>query len=100
MTKSTIRGNWPGLAKEDFSVVEEPYTGRASPPGASIYQEWIDRLSKAKPGQVAIKCKSKQLGHSFAHALSRHLTRTGKNKKFRVATMQDGDASKVWLIER
>lgn len=100
MTKTAIRGNWPGLPAEDFCIVNEAYTGRSTPRGVSIYNQWIEQLSKAKPGQAAIKCKTHKLGRTFAHALSRHLVRAGKEKKLRVVTQTDGDAMKVWLIER
>jgi hypothetical protein len=100
MTKSTIRGSWPGLPTDDFYLVNETYTGRSTPRGVSIYHEWIEQLSKAKPGQAAIRCKTHKLGRTFTHALSRHLVRVGKEKKLRAVTQTDGDGMKVWLVER
>lgn len=74
--------------------------GRSTPVGVSLYQDWIDKLAKAKPGQAAIKCKTHKLGKSFAHSLTRYLVRAGKEKKLRAVTQTDGSAMKVWLIER
>jgi len=102
MTKTTIRGSWPGKPNlaEQMRCIKEKYT----PPtiynkGVSVYQPFIEYLLANKPGEVAVECATPKMADLLRGSLRRYLCRTGS--KYRTAMKKESDACvKVWILQK
>lgn len=109
MTKTVLRGAWPGVEQpmpaaetnSGFKVVQVPYTYTPQATGVSVYQKEIEALFNGQPGQTAIECDTNAKAKRLVTAVQRQVNRLKRKDSLRVVTKQvDGGVTLVWLIKK
>ena len=111
MTKTTLRGNWPGLPKAKvlpplppgIKMVAEPFKALVKPPperhrtapNNSMYKPVIDRLLDAEPGTLSAHCPSLEYARALKTAMRRRLVSEGMQHLRPASNM-----TRVWLVHR
>jgi hypothetical protein len=105
MTKTVIRGAWPGKPAPKHLTMK-PIKETYAPPdknfhvrGKSAYAPYIDHIMSGKPGTMAIECSDQKAAKGLIHALSRYLQQRGLYDAMRPRYRKDAeDCHKVWVV--
>lgn len=108
MTKTTIRGNFPGVtpavkyhAPVPVKLVDRPFQPvdrHATIRGKSKYAKHIELLMSKPPGQHCLEFVEYQHGKSFVQGLCRYLKQKKLYDKMRPALQQMEKVTCVWVV--
>ncbi len=111
MTKTTIRGNFPGVPKEPevskynevipVKLVARPFQPadrHAGIRGKSKYAEHIKQIMSHAPGSHCVEFATHGQGRSFVLAMGRYLRQKKLYDKLRPALQQMGKVTCVWVV--